>query len=72
MAKKQHKTQLVIQMLLFFGILLFLNILANARITGKPLYGYLDITEEKRFTLTEPTRDMLEDLDDVVYIRVLV
>ena len=72
MAKQQQKTQFVLQLLLFFGILLFLNILANARIAGKPLYGFLDMTEEKRFTLTEPTRELLEGLDDVVYIRVLL
>lgn len=72
MAKKQHKTQFLIQLLLFFGILLFLNILGNARLAGKPLYSYLDMTEEKRFTLTDPTRDLLQGLDDVVYIRVLL
>ncbi len=72
MAKKQQKTQFILQLALFFGILLFLNILANARIAGQPMYAYLDMTEEKRFTLTDPTRELLRDLDDVVYIRVLL
>lgn len=70
--KNSKKSQSLIQLVLFAGILLFLNILANARIGGKAMYTYFDLTEEKRYTLTEPTENLLEDLDDVVYIRVLL
>ncbi len=74
MAKKttSKKIQSLIQLGLFVGIILFLNILANARIGGRALYAYLDMTEEKRFTLTRATRGLLEGLDDVVYVKVLL
>ncbi len=66
------KIQSLLQLLLFAGILLFVNILANARIGEKAMYGYIDMTEEKRYTLTNATRNLLEDLDDVVFVRVLL
>ncbi|MCB0579286.1 MAG: Gldg family protein, partial [Phaeodactylibacter sp.] len=70
--KNNRKAQSLVQLLLFAGVLLFLNILANARINGTALYGYLDMTEEERYTLTGATRSLLEGLDDVVFIRVLL
>lgn len=70
--RQSDKAQFLVQIGLFIGILFFVNILANARIGGKALYAYLDMTEEKRFTLTPATADMLEQLDDVVFIRVLL
>lgn len=69
---KSRKVQSLLQLLLFAGVLLFLNILANARINGRALYGSLDMTEEKRYTMTNATRHLLEGLDDVVYIKVLL
>lgn len=70
--KNSRKIQSLIQLGLFLGIVLFLNILANARINGRALYTYLDMTEEKRFTLTDASRRLLSDLDDVVYVKVLL
>jgi len=32
----------------------------------------LDLTKEKRFTITQPTRDLLKELDDVVEIQVFL
>lgn len=65
MARSQ-RTQALIQFGLFCGILLFFNILAGT------FYAHLDLTEEKRFTLTRPTRDMLHGLKDRIYIEVLL
>ena len=62
----------LVQWLIFLGILIALNILANSRFGNVALYGRLDLTEEKRFTLTEGTRDLLRDLDEVVYVQVLL
>ena len=70
--KNSKKVQSLIQLGLFVGIVVFLNILANARFGGKGLYTYLDMTEEKRFTLTNGTKNLLTDLDEVVYINVLL
>ncbi|HHJ51403.1 MAG TPA: gliding motility-associated ABC transporter substrate-binding protein GldG [Phaeodactylibacter sp.] len=47
-------------------ILVFLNILGNA------FFFKWDLTEDKRFTITSSTRELLKDLDDVVYVRVLL
>jgi gliding-associated putative ABC transporter substrate-binding component GldG len=55
-----------LQFILFCGILLFVNILANS------FYTYFDLTEEKRFTLTKPTQDLLKSLDDRIYVQVLL
>ena len=66
------KGQAFLQLGLFAGILVFVNILANARFFGKPMYVHADLTEEKRYTLTAATRSLLEELDDVVTVRVLL
>lgn len=63
---KNKKGQALLQLALFAGILIVVNVLANY------FYGYLDLTEEKRFTLTEPTENLLENLEEVVYVQVLL
>ena len=74
MANKTNskKIQALIQLALFAGILLALNILANARINNRAFHTYVDMTEEKRFTLTKASRSLMEELDDVVFVRVLL
>lgn len=39
---------------------------------GRPLYGALDLTEEKRYTLTEGTKNLLEKQEDIIFVRVLL
>jgi ABC-2 type transport system permease protein len=63
---RTRRSQAIIQFALFCGILLFVNILANT------FYAHLDLTEEKRFTLTGPTQAMLKGLNDRIYIQVLL
>lgn len=63
---RSKRTQSLLQFGLFAGILLFANIVANS------FYGHLDLTEEKRFTLTKPTKALLGDLKERVYVRVLL
>ncbi len=58
--------QSLTQTFLLMGIALFLNILAQ------PFYFLADLTEEKRYTLTDPTKKMLADLDEVIYIKILL
>lgn len=65
MARSKRSGDLL-QFGLFCGIILFVNILANS------FYTHFDLTEEKRFTLTRPTRDMLKGLKDRIYVRVLL
>lgn len=63
---RSKRSQSLLQFGLFCGILLFVNILANT------FHAHLDLTEEKRFTLTRPTRELLKGLKDRVYIQVLL
>ncbi len=63
---KSKKAQSLIMVGLTALILVFINLLANV------FNGHIDLTEEKRFTLTEPTKQQLKSLDDVVFVRVLL
>lgn len=63
---RSRRSQSLLQFGLFFGILVFVNILANS------FYTHFDLTEEKRFTLTRPTRELLRGLKDQIYVTVLL
>ncbi len=63
---RSRRTQSLLQFGLFAGILLFANIVANS------FYAHLDLTEEKRFTLTKPTKTLLRSLKERVYVRILL
>lgn len=65
MARTQ-RTQALLQFTFLCGIILFVNIMANT------FYSHLDLTEEKRFTLTKPTQVLLGGLKDRIYIQVLL
>lgn len=67
-----HKTQIIIQFALGLVALLLINYVANSRMGGRPLYDSLDLTEEKRFTLTEGTENLLESQEDIIFVRVLL
>jgi len=60
------KRQTIIQLFLFIGILFFVNVL------GSRFYTTYDLTEEKRFTLTNATKKTLNELEDVIYVKVLL
>jgi ABC-2 type transport system permease protein len=65
MARTQ-RSQALLRFGMFCGIVLFANIMANT------FYAHADLTEEKRFTLTQPTRQMLRGLKDRIYVRILL
>lgn len=60
------RTKSLLNLALIIGIAVFLNVL------GGLFYAYFDLTEEGRFTLTEPTIDLVENLDNPVYFNVLL
>lgn len=70
--EKIEKRRSLFQLALVFGLVVVVNILANTRIGNTPLYTAFDLTEEGRFTLTQPTLQTLEDLNEVVFVRVLL
>ena len=63
---KSRKIQSLVNLGLLIGILVFVNILGNY------FYNHIDLTEDKRFTLTQPTKKLLSELDEVVYVKVLL
>ena len=64
MKKRQVKTQNIIQL----GLLLILVILVN--IISHFVFHRFDLTEEKRFTLTETTENFLKDMEDIIFVTI--
>lgn len=54
----------IIRLVLGIGSIIILNIL------GSFVFTRFDLTAEKRFTLSDASRDILRSLDDVVYFRI--
>ena len=54
------------------GILLFIGIALVTNIIGSRIPGRVDLTEEKSFTLSETTKDIVSELTDVVDITLFV
>jgi ABC-2 type transport system permease protein len=64
MAANSRRSKDIIGFMLVMLILVLLNFI------GKYLYYRIDLTTEKRYTLSEPTRNMLKELNDVVYFKI--
>lgn len=64
MEKKNKKRSDLINLSLGLLIIVLLNVLSQY------IFTRIDLTKEKRYTLTESTREMLDSLDDVVYFKV--
>src|SRR5690606_18967623 len=62
--RKQQQRQATIQIIIVAGILVCLNILAARFHKG------LDLTKEKRFTLSNATKRLLKNLDETVVVEV--
>lgn len=61
-----NKKQSIIQGIILLGIVILINVIASF------FYGTIDLTEDKRYTLTEATKSSLESLEDIIYVRVLM
>lgn len=53
-------------------VLLFLAILIGLNIISSFINGYLDLTEDKRFSLTQPSINVVENIEEYVYVKVLL
>lgn len=58
------RTRDLVQLLIAVGIIVALNVL------GGIFFARFDLTSEKRYTLTDTSKELLEGLDDVVYLKV--
>ncbi len=64
--KRNKRAESLLQLFLLLGVLVLLNVV------GHRLYGRLDLTKEKRFTLAEPTKEILKNTDDIIYFQILL
>ncbi|HRO43249.1 MAG TPA: gliding motility-associated ABC transporter substrate-binding protein GldG [Flavipsychrobacter sp.] len=62
--RKQQQRQAVVRVLMMVGILILINILASRYHRG------FDLTKEKRFTLSDATKNMLKDMKEVAVVDV--
>lgn len=62
--RKTQQRQAVIRIVILAAILICINMLAARFHTG------VDLTKEKRFTLTEPTKRFLRDMKDIAVIEI--
>lgn len=59
-----QKKNNIIQLLLAVGIIILVNV------AGTYLFGRIDLTEENRYSLSDATKEMLEEVDDIIYFKV--
>lgn len=62
-AKTDVKRSHILQLLIGLVVIIFLNVV------GYYFFGRLDLTSEKRYTLSHSTKHLLKNIDDVVFIR---
>lgn len=62
-AKTDVKRSHILQLAIGLVIIIFLNVV------GYYFFGRLDLTSEKRYTLSKSTKNLLKEVDDVVFIR---
>ncbi len=65
-SKKNNSRVVLLQTLILLGILVLINVISRS------VYTFVDLTEDKRFTLTDSTQKLLEEVDDIIYIDVLL
>lgn len=53
-----------------FGFLLFLLLIIMLNVIGSYVFTRLDLTSEKRYTLSKQTKELIKNLDDIVFFRV--
>jgi ABC-2 type transport system permease protein len=64
MTKNTNKRKNITQLLMSLLIIALINII------GLFVFERFDLTQEKRYTVSKATKDLLKDLNDVVYIKV--
>ncbi|WP_420460504.1 gliding motility-associated ABC transporter substrate-binding protein GldG [Neolewinella sp.] len=67
-----YRRQALLRFALGLCLLVVVNVLAHSRLGGTRLYTALDLTEDRRYTLSTNTRNQLTDLTEPLYVRVLL
>ncbi|MFZ1632903.1 MAG: gliding motility-associated ABC transporter substrate-binding protein GldG [Chitinophagales bacterium] len=61
---KKNRRRAILQLFLLIGIIVFANVLLSG------FFFRMDLTEEKRFSLSTPTKHLLEEQQDILFVRV--
>lgn len=56
----------ILNVVVLLGVLILINLIASK------FYTQIDLTEDKRYSLTSPTKNLLENLDDEIFVQVLL
>jgi len=56
----------IIRLIFIIGIVLLVNVISQY------FHSYIDFTDDKRFSLTAPTKKLLKEQKDVVFVKVLL
>ena len=56
----------LLQLVIVIAIIIFVNIISSN------IFSRVDLTNEKRYTLSESTKDLLSNVDDIIYFRVFL
>lgn len=62
--KKSLKTENIVQLIVALAIVLLINYISSNT------YFRLDLTADKRYTLTDASHEILDSLDDIIYIEI--
>lgn len=63
-AKSGKRAESITRVVLLLGLLLALNVIGNF------IYTQIDLTEDKRYTITKETKNLIKNLDDIVTVEV--
>lgn len=63
---KKNRRRAMLQLLLLVGIIVIINVLLSS------FFFRVDLTEEKRFSISEPTKTLLKEQEDILFIRVFL
>ena len=61
-----QRNNYIVRTLLIIGVIILINVVSNF------FNVFVDLTEDKRFTLSDSTISFIEDVDDIIYVRVLL
>ncbi|MBK7440356.1 MAG: gliding motility-associated ABC transporter substrate-binding protein GldG [Bacteroidetes bacterium] len=61
---KKNRRRAILQLFLLIGIIVIANVLLSG------FFFRMDLTEEKRFSLSTPTKHLLEEQQDILFVRV--
>ncbi|MGB1248536.1 MAG: gliding motility-associated ABC transporter substrate-binding protein GldG [Chitinophagales bacterium] len=54
----------------YANLFILMAIILVVNFIGSKIYKRFDLTEEKRYSLSDPTKEFLRNLDDIVYVKV--